>query len=398
MIKKLACFIVTLPYLLLLSNAYAVDIVNPSLIVENATGTVNSIVLVNINYGIAITDPRKPSVIKFTVNYDPSQLQAGAPLDGATLTGKHIHFAQQPASGKLDVIISPKKQNTSVDDGQILQIPFTIVGLPVDGTTSTTTYVTLTNVEMSDGSAVTPGTINTDGHVTIVWPDTDGDGVPDYLDKFPNNRNEQKDTDNDGVGDNFDTDDDGDGMPDVWELAYGLDPLNGSNKTGDFDNDGITDLEEYQLGLTPNDPDSDHDGMPDGWEHDHGLDPLDPKDGKPSADLDQDYLSNLLEYQIGTLPDNKDSDGDGMPDGWEYFHDLAPTDAADATSDPATAITDPDSDRLVNLEEYKHNSDPHKKDTDGDGVDDGDEVDAGTDPAVNIPAQMLIIQQLLLSD
>jgi len=45
-------------------------------------------------------------------------------------------------------------------------------------------------------------------------PDTDGDGVPDSEDDFPNDPNEQVDSDRDGIGDNADTDDDNDGIPD----------------------------------------------------------------------------------------------------------------------------------------------------------------------------------------
>ena len=41
---------------------------------------------------------------------------------------------------------------------------------------------------------------------------------------------------------NWDTD--GDGIPDLWEVEYGLNP-NVANSNGDFDNDGYTDLEEY---------------------------------------------------------------------------------------------------------------------------------------------------------
>jgi len=41
---------------------------------------------------------------------------------------------------------------------------------------------------------------------------------------------------------NWDTD--GDGLPDTWELAHGLNP-NAPNNNGDFDTDGYTDLEEY---------------------------------------------------------------------------------------------------------------------------------------------------------
>ena len=63
-----------------------------------------------------------------------------------------------------------------------------------------------------------------------------------------------------------------------------------------------------------------------------------------------------------------DSDGDGMPDSWEETHGLDPDDPSDATEDP-------DSDRLVNRDEYVHDGDPNAPDTDDDGLKDGPEVD-----------------------
>jgi len=47
------------------------------------------------------------------------------------------------------------------------------------------------------------------------WDDTDGDGVGDNSDAFPSDPNETVDTDGDGIGNNADLDDDGDGVPDV---------------------------------------------------------------------------------------------------------------------------------------------------------------------------------------
>lgn len=46
--------------------------------------------------------------------------------------------------------------------------------------------------------------------------------------------------------------------------------------------------------------DSDGDGMPDSWERAHGLNPLDPADA--ALDTDGDGLTNLQEYQAGTDP------------------------------------------------------------------------------------------------
>jgi hypothetical protein len=56
--------------------------------------------------------------------------------------------------------------------------------------------------------------------------DTDEDGVPDYLDIFPLDPDENEDTDLDNIGNNADLDDDGDGYSDIDEIQWGTDPLN----------------------------------------------------------------------------------------------------------------------------------------------------------------------------
>lgn len=52
------------------------------------------------------------------------------------------------------------------------------------------------------------------------------------------------------------TDSDGDGIPDWWEIAYGLDPHNPNDALLDNDKDGRNNLEEYLSGTDPNDPSS----------------------------------------------------------------------------------------------------------------------------------------------
>ena len=81
--------------------------------------------------------------------------------------------------------------------------------------------------------------------------DSDGDGVPDHQDAFPYNADENLDTDGDGEGNNADTDDDNDGMPDEWELSYGLNPLK-DDADSDPDRDSISNINEFNLGIAPN--------------------------------------------------------------------------------------------------------------------------------------------------
>jgi len=103
------------------------------------------------------------------------------------------------------------------------------------------------------------------------------------------------------LADNPDTD--GDGMPDSWEIANGLNP-NVNDAGEDPDGDGLTSLREYQLGTNPKNADTDGDGMPDGWEVQHGLDP---KVDDCDADPDRDGWTNCQEYVGRTDPMDQNS-------------------------------------------------------------------------------------------
>ena len=114
---------------------------------------------------------------------------------------------------------------------------------------------------------------------------------------------------------------------------------------------------------------SDGDMLPDEWEW-RNIGSLG-RDG--TGDLDNDGLSDFDEYAAGTNPASADTDGDGLPDAWEIANSLDPLNAADSALDS-------DGDGLSNLAEFNAGTDPHLSDTDGDGLPDAWELSSGTDP------------------
>ncbi len=141
---------------------------------------------------------------------------------------------------------------------------------------------------------------------------------------------------------------DGDGLPDAWETANGLNPASAADAAADGDGDALSNLNEYANRTDPRRADTDGDGLPDGYEVQQGLNPVANDAG---GDADGDGLANLQEYAAGTNPRAADSDGDGLPDGWEKTYQLNPL-ANDAAGNP-------DGDSFTNLREYQNGTNPN---------------------------------------
>ena len=123
---------------------------------------------------------------------------------------------------------------------------YQVLEVRVDGTLiGTATSYTFHNV--TEDHTITASFVYVDPS-----PDSDGDGVPDAQDAFPQDPDETTDTDNDGTGNNADNDDDDDGMPDAWEIVNNLDPLEADDAAADPDEDGVSNLDEYIAGTGPN--------------------------------------------------------------------------------------------------------------------------------------------------
>jgi len=134
----------------------------------------------------------------------------------------------------------------------------------------------------------------------------------------------------------------------------------------DPDGDDLSNDEENSLGTDPNNWDTDGDGLSDGFEFDSqadlGTDPTE-------ADTDDDGLPDGLEHRIGTQINAQDTDDDGLTDGEEFYHQDAGSDWTGGWQ-----VTLP-SGRTAWVF-----SDPLDADADGDGLNDESERNAAVSP------------------
>ncbi len=96
--------------------------------------------------------------------------------------------------------------------------------------------------------------------------------------------------------------------------------INGRDRVqdGNYDSIAVVDIGAYESwgDSDPYEKDNDGDGIPDWWEYMHGLDP---DVSNIELDTDGDGLLDVDEYEYGTNPTYPDSDGDGFSDGIEVY-------------------------------------------------------------------------------
>jgi transglutaminase-like putative cysteine protease len=231
------------------------------------------------------------------------------------------------------------------------------------------------------------------GNICTDTFDNDHDGLVDDFDNDNDGDADCSSDDDDGDGlidedvNGWDTD--GDGMPDGWEVAYGLDPTSNSNMDGTFgdpDADGLINLYEY---VNP------------AWNTRNGS-TFPPtqyfKPGPINMTFTTSPCNPVLELGPGgceiftaevdgitqTDPQNNDTDGDGLNDSYEALVLL--TDPTDTDTDGDGISDGIEVNGIYGFPEQP--SDPRDNNTDNDHLDDGEEdingngiVDEGeTDP------------------
>ena len=186
------------------------------------------------------------------------------------------------------------------------------------------------------------------------------DSLPNYLEEIYDTNPLEEDSD-------------GDLIPDRIEVGFGSQDLQvhcGVPQFGTIRLDapytdlmsGVGDLTWFNEDMDgdgrlngPGDWDTDGDGMPDGFEYCYNtlLNPANSTDAY--GDVDEDGLNNVEEYEVAytwgavnfTNPLVADTDSDGMPDGWEYNSGIHPNDGSNAEEDPDFDGYDADGDGAV---------------------------------------------------
>jgi len=319
---------------------------------------------------IDIADPAKPVEIR------------------SVLSGRDSWRLTQSADGKMAYIADGYSGFKVVDIGYSARP----VGSYIE---SNVTYIHTADSAINDSFAIVANDGLDDSDVSLFkmnfMDDADGDGVEDGLDNCPSIANQdQVDTDDDGLGNACDDDDDNDGVLDVNDAL----PLNasesvdtdgdgiGNNADTDDDGDEVADeLDNCPITSNFNQLDTDGDTLGNVCDNDDDndgiVDSADafPLDSTETLDSDGDGVGDNADWAPNDSSESADTDGDGVGDNADAF----PTDATetlDTDGDGTGDNTDPDidGDGVPNSEDSFPIQAQYSVDTDNDGMPDAWEI------------------------
>jgi len=270
---------------------------------------------------------------------------------------------RSPGLAEFEILSAPGGQALDPSNSDDAVLDFDL-----DGLTNLEEFLAGTNIFSadSDGDFVGDAQEISQGTNPIL-ADSDGDGILDGEE-----RNPFDDSDGDGTINVLDADSDNDGLEDGVEVQIGTDPFNSdSNGNGipdgseDSDNDNLPNGEEVLENTDPNNPDTDGDDLSDGEEVIAAVD---------------GFITDPL---------RPDTDQDGMFDGYESFFGLNPTDASDSELDP-------DEDQITSLLESEtlFGSDPNNNDITAPMVAETTPLAEATDVLVNSAIIVRFAEQL----
>ena len=301
--------------------------------------------------------------------------------DGDSESGTTIRWFKDngPQAAWNDVTTVPSSATSVGNSWKAIITPSDGIDM---GTTYETTVITIIDID-SDGDGVFNENDAFPNNAAETM-DSDLDGVGDNADAFPNNAAETMDSDLDGVGDNADAfpndatetlDSDGDEVGDNADAFP-----NDATETMDSDGDTVGDNTD----VFPNDAnetmDSDNDTVGD------NADAF-PNDANETMDTDEDGVGDNADAFPNDPSETMDTDGDGVGDNADAFPNDA-TETVDTDSDgtgdntdvfpnDATETMDSDLDGVGDNADAFPNDASETLDTDGDGV--GDNAQAAAE-------------------
>ncbi len=348
----------------------------PATATSNAAGIQDAPIALTGVSGSALADTDGSETLTYTIT--------GVPAGFTFQNGSGGTVGTPPATAGDPWTFTP----TQVNDLQLIPpTGFTgTVNLSLQGTSTDTADLDGDGNTTDTGETVTAQSVPQPFSVTF-QTDTDGDGVPDVtdldddndgiLDTVEQNGDPNRDTDGDNIIDSLDLDADGDGITDLRESGLSPTEINTLDPNGDgridlvpngsggnnFGSNGLAD--GVELATNPNLVDYNNDGTADSPADTDG-------DGVPDfqdLDSDNDGINDVVEAGGTDLDGNglvdggtTDSDGDGLAD---------VVDPSGGGGGSALPVPDFDNDGVEDFRDL---------DSDNDGL--SDLVEGGLDPAI----------------